>query len=237
MRKTVVNHGRANTPPLAGRIGRFLCPECRGYRECLTGSLRAATGRPCLVAGTAGSAAAGTAGSAAAGSAGPVAACLAAARLRRRPHGCACAALNWALRGYGRAQRPRVMLFGRVQETGGTARARGLLQASSRRPSVAAATVAGPGQACLCAPGTRPAARPAISPGGGSPAAGRGPCHRLHRNGQMEHSAQVAAGLRGGVRRRAAIAVRENARHRDQVLTTFGSEMCVYSNIFRFVAT
>jgi hypothetical protein len=59
----------------------------------------------------------------------------------------------------------------------------------------------------------------------------------LHRNGQMAHRTQVTAGLRGGVRRGAAIAAREHAGPSDQGLTTFGSITCIQSNIFGFVMT
>jgi hypothetical protein len=62
-------------------------------------------------------------------------------------------------------------------------------------------------------------------------------CRRLQRNGQMEYFTLVKAGLRGGVRRSAAIAPRERGGTRDLVLTTLGSKPCVQSNIFGFVTT
>jgi hypothetical protein len=51
--------------------------------------------------------------------------------------------------------------------------------------------------------------------------------YRTHRNRQMEHFTQVAASLRGGVRRGTAITTRERADVRDLVLTTFSSRVCV----------
>jgi hypothetical protein len=57
------------------------------------------------------------------------------------------------------------------------------------------------------------------------------------QNGQIEHFSEVAAGLRKGVRRGAAITPRERADARDLLLTTLGSEPCVLSSIFGFVMT
>jgi hypothetical protein len=61
--------------------------------------------------------------------------------------------------------------------------------------------------------------------------------YRIDRNGQMEHLTQVAASLRGGVRRGAAITPRERAAAADLASATFGDESGVQSNIFGFVAT
>ena len=51
--------------------------------------------------------------------------------------------------------------------------------------------------------------------------------YRIHRNRQMEHLTQVAVGLRGGVRRGAAITARERAAARDLGLTTFSDKASV----------
>ena len=51
--------------------------------------------------------------------------------------------------------------------------------------------------------------------------------YRIHRNRQMEHLTQVAASLRGGVRRGAAITPRERAASQDLVLTTLSNKMTV----------
>ena len=66
---------------------------------------------------------------------------------------------------------------------------------------------------------------------------GRALRYRTHRNRQMELLTQVAASLRGGVRRSAAITARERADAEDLVLTTLSSRVCVQSNIFGFVMT
>lgn len=73
--------------------------------------------------------------------------------------------------------------------------------------------------------------------GGGSQATGHGHPRREQQNGQMDHFSQVAARLRKGVRRGAAITPRERADVRDLLLTTLSSEPCVQSSIFGFVAT
>ena len=72
---------------------------------------------------------------------------------------------------------------------------------------------------------------------GGSRATGHGHPRREQRNGQMDHFSQVAARLRKGVRRGAAITPRERADVQDLLLTTLSSEPCVQSSIFGFVAT
>jgi hypothetical protein len=58
-----------------------------------------------------------------------------------------------------------------------------------------------------------------------------------HRNRQMEHLTQVAAGFRGGFLRGAAITPREWIVGRDLVLTTLSDITYVQSNIFGFVMT
>jgi hypothetical protein len=121
-----------------------------------------------------------------------------------------------------------VSLSRHAPETGGAARGDGLARSGGPLRSPAALT-AGPVLSGPSGPGTRP--------GGGSPGASAGPRQLFQRNGQMEHSTQVAAGLRRGVRRGAAIATREEAGLWDQVLTTFGNESCIQSNIFGFVMT
>ena len=61
--------------------------------------------------------------------------------------------------------------------------------------------------------------------------------YRIHRNRQMEHLTQVAASLRGGVRRGAAITPREHTVPQDLLSTTLSYKTCVQSNIFGFVMT
>lgn len=215
MTKPAVKQGRANTSPPAGRIGRFPCPDPEIAAR--AGSL-AAVAAPCRLPG----------------SPGP-------SRPPSRSPSCLL----------GRSERSAQLLVSlsrHAPETGGAARRDGLLR-SGGPPRSPAALTAGPvlsrpsrpgtrpGPPPASGPASRPAPGPAGRPGAGSPGAGRGPRQRFQRNGQMEHSAQVAAGLRGGVRRGAAITTREKAGLRDQVLTTFGSEPCIQSNIFGFVTT
>ncbi len=59
---------------------------------------------------------------------------------------------------------------------------------------------------------------------GVSPSKERALRYRIDRNGQMEHLTQVAASLRGGVRRGPAITPRERAAAADLVSATFGDE-------------
>jgi hypothetical protein len=73
--------------------------------------------------------------------------------------------------------------------------------------------------------------------GAGSRPTGLGHPGRGQQNGQIEHFSRVAARLRKGVRRGAAITPREHADVRDLVLTTLSSEPCVQSSIFGFVMT
>lgn len=51
--------------------------------------------------------------------------------------------------------------------------------------------------------------------------------NRANRNRQMEHMVQVAASLRGGVRRGSAITPREQADEVSLVLTTLSNQLCV----------
>jgi hypothetical protein len=53
----------------------------------------------------------------------------------------------------------------------------------------------------------------------------------------MEHFTQVATGLRGDVRRGAALAPRERVGAGDLVSATFRSRATLESNIFGFVTT
>jgi len=68
---------------------------------------------------------------------------------------------------------------------------------------------------------------------------GRRPGHRsrTRRNGHTAHLAQVAASLRGGVRRGSAITARERADASGPILTTLGDHVDVKSNIFKFIVT
>lgn len=134
-------------------------------------------------------------------------------------------ALNWSLRRYVLASSLSVWL---------------------RRQPPEAAGASGPANrgGPRCAPGRRTgAAREAGSLASGERVNGvsRPAAHalryRIHRNRQMEHLTQVAASLRGGVRRGSAITPREHAGARDLLLTTLSSKTCVQSNIFRFVMT
>jgi hypothetical protein len=105
-----------------------------------------------------------------------------------------------------------------------------------------AGTAPGAGRAGRAAGHCRPGAasepsRPLRQRGGESRATGGGYPRRGQRNGQMEHFSQVAARLRKGVRRGAAITPRERADAWDLLLTTLSSEPCVQSSIFGFVAT
>lgn len=51
--------------------------------------------------------------------------------------------------------------------------------------------------------------------------------YRVRRNRQMEHLTQVAASLRGGIRRDAAITPREREAAKDLVMTTLSDKMLV----------
>ena len=133
--------------------------------------------------------------------------------------------LNWTLRRYVRALSLRVWLRRQAPGTGGTPVRAGrdsLLRAAARRAGRA-------GEAGSPAPVERV--------NGVSLSLDRALRYRIHRNRQMEHMTQVAASLRGGVRRGAAITPRERAVALDLVLTTLSNRTCVRSNIFGFVMT
>jgi hypothetical protein len=139
--------------------------------------------------------------------------------------------LNWSLRRYVQASSLRVWLMRRMPGTG---------SGPSSADAPASAAVGG---RLSGAAGWRPAAdagaRQVASAGRWS---GRrrddlALPYRRHRNGQMEHFTQVATGLRGDIRRGAALAPRERAGAGDLVLTTFRIRETPESNIFGFVAT
>jgi hypothetical protein len=90
---------------------------------------------------------------------------------------------------------------------------------------------------CPAGAAGRPARGRRRQGGDGSRPTGHGHPRRGRRNGQIEHFSRVAARLREGVRRGAAITPRERADVQDLVLTTLGNESCVQSSIFGFVMT
>jgi hypothetical protein len=123
--------------------------------------------------------------------------------------------LNWTLRRYVRALSLRVWL--RRQAPGADGRPvpdgrHGLRRAAARRAEAAGETGS-------------PA--PVERVNGVSLSLDDARRYRIHRNRQMEHLTQVAASLRGGVRRGAAITPRERAVARDLVLTTLSNKTCV----------
>jgi hypothetical protein len=123
--------------------------------------------------------------------------------------------LNWTLRRYVRASSLRVWLRRQAPGAGGApvpAGRDGPLRTASRR--------AGTAREARCpAPGERLY--------GVSLSRDRLLRYRIHRNRQMEHLTQVAASVRGGVRRGAAITPRECAAAQDLVLTTLSDKMYV----------
>ena len=133
--------------------------------------------------------------------------------------------LNWTLRRYVLASSLRVWLRRQAPGTGGTpvpAGRESLLRAAARRSWRA---------------GGNGSLAPVERVNGVSLSLDRALRYRIHRNRQMEHLTQVAASLRGGVRRGAAITPRERAVVLDLVLTTLSNKTCVQSNIFGFVMT
>ena len=137
----------------------------------------------------------------------------------RRPRGCAFPSmresLNWTLRRYVRALSLRVSLRRQAPGTDGIpvpAGGHGLRWAAARRARTAGETGA-------------PA--PVERANGVSLSLDHALRYRIHRNRQMEHLTQVAASLRGGVRRGAAITPRERAVAWDLVLTTLSNKTCV----------
>src|SRR5487761_425036 len=133
--------------------------------------------------------------------------------------------LNWTLRRCVRASSLRVWLRRQSPEAGGApvpAGRGGLLRAVALRTGTA---------------GKTSAPVPVERANGVSPPEDHALRYRIHRNRQMEHLTQVAASLRGGVRRGAAITPRERSVAWDLVLTTLSNKACVQSNIFGFVMT
>ena len=116
--------------------------------------------------------------------------------------------LNWTLRRYVRASSLRVWLRRQVPEAGGAP-----VPAGRRGPLRVAS-----GQAGTASGGRSPA--PGERLHGVSPGRDRVLRYGIHRNRQMEHLTQAVAGLRGGVRRGAAITPRERATAPDLLLTT-----------------
>jgi hypothetical protein len=120
--------------------------------------------------------------------------------------------LNWTLRRYVRASSLRVWLRRQTPEAGGAPVPAGRgdpLRVAGRRTGTVRET-------CSPAPAERPL--------GGSLSRDRMLRYGICRNRQMEHLTQVAASLRGGVRRGAAITARERAAARDLALTTLSDK-------------
>jgi hypothetical protein len=224
MKRPAANHRRGNTPPRRWRIAKLRRAQCTvRWQPAVSRSACPGAGAARLCAVRAGRPGAGEPGSDVrvgvhgTGRRGPAARCLHVTS-PRGPGGY----LNWSLRRYVRPSWLRVWLLRQMRETGGAADRGGPLRAGGQRPrAVGASRLTAPSE--RAAGGSRPAVPAARKP--------------LHRNGQMEHSTQVVAGLRGGVRWSGAIAPRESAHLRDQVLTTLGSKTNVQSNIFGFVMT
>jgi hypothetical protein len=151
---------------------------------------------------------------------------------------------SWTLRRYVRASPPRVWLRRQAPEAGGPpvpAGGDGPRSAGGRLGAAVAAglVVAGPMVAGPVVAGTVVARTAAL--GGRARGVSLSGEHALrygvHRNRQMEHFTQVAEGLRGGVRRGAAITRRERGAAPDLGLATLSDIACVQSNIFKFVMT
>ena len=120
--------------------------------------------------------------------------------------------LNWTLRRYVRSSSLRVWLRRQTPEAGGAP-----VPAGRGDPLRVAGRADRDGQ------GNRSPA-PAERPLGVSLSRDRLLRYGIHRNRQMEHLTQVAASLRGGVRRGAAITARERAAARDPALTTLSDK-------------
>ena len=149
-------------------------------------------------------------GRSAAGARGPRA-----TRPRHRIPRSRAGSLNWSLRRYVLASSLRVWLRRRPGGEGrpDTPAGRGgRLGARARRPG----TVGGTRSPLLRERGS-----------GGSRASGSVLGYRASRNRQMEHLAQPAVSLRGGVRRGSAIAARESVDAGGLILTTLSSDSCV----------
>jgi hypothetical protein len=136
-----------------------------------------------------------------------------------RPRGCnfphVRESLNWTLRRYVRALSLRVSLRRQAPGTGGTP-----VPAGRDRLRRAAGQRAG-------AAGEAGSPLPAERVIGVSLSTDHALRYRIHRNRQMEHFTQVAASLRGGVRRGAAITPREHAAPQDLLSTTLSYKTCV----------
>jgi hypothetical protein len=120
--------------------------------------------------------------------------------------------LNWTLRRYVRSSSLRVWLRRQTPEAGGAPVSAGRgdpLRGAGRRTRTARETHS-------------PAH--AERPLGVSLSRDRMLRYGIRRNRQMEHLTQVAASLRGGVRRGAAITARERAAARDLALTTLSDK-------------
>jgi hypothetical protein len=123
--------------------------------------------------------------------------------------------LNWTLRRYVRALSLRVWLRRQASGAGGTpvpAGRYGLLPAAAGRAGTAGETGS-------------PASVERVN--GVSLSLDHALRYRIHRNRQMEHLTQVAASLRGGVRRGAAITPREGTVAWNLVLTTLSNKAYV----------
>jgi hypothetical protein len=134
-------------------------------------------------------------------------------------------ALNWSLRRYVRASSLRVWLRRQAPREGAasvSAGRSGLFRAASPRAGTAA-RAGSPG--------------PVARADGVSRLPRRALRYRKHRNRQMELLTQVAASLRGGVRRDTAITPRESTGAEDLGMATLSNRVCVESNIFGFVMT
>jgi hypothetical protein len=136
-------------------------------------------------------------------------------RSRGRAFPSARESLNWTLRRYVRALPLRVSLRRQAPGTGGT-------PVPAGRESLLRAAAGRAGRA-----GETGSLAPVERVNGVSLSLDRGLRYRIHRNRQMEHLTQVAASLRGGVRRGAAITPRERTVALDLVLTTLGNKTCV----------
>jgi len=123
--------------------------------------------------------------------------------------------LNWSLRRYVRPSTLSVWLRRRASETGHATAPRGRCGRSRafERPAGTAGHIR-----------LRP---PRERSGGVSLTRRRALRYRASGNRQMEHSVKAVVSLRGGVRRRSAITVRERAYAGTAVLTTLGNKTSV----------
>jgi hypothetical protein len=145
--------------------------------------------------------------------------------------------LNWTLRRYVRALSLSVWLRRQAPEAACAAARAPVPAGRAALFRVAATRVAAVVAARTATAGETSAPAPAERVDGVSLSMDHALRYRIHRTRQMEHLAQVAASLRGGVRRGSAITPRERSAPWDLGLATLGSKTCVESNIFRFVMT